>query len=194
MPERPLRHAHQSRAEERHAVRRAHANRRGASPLRKAPLEWPAPRLENGWAPQGVAFEPSAFRQYRCGRSQGRPHHSTRGGAEAARRAHNPEAAGASPAPATSFAQILKRQRGLTVSGAFGLRRFESRSVHHFWKSASLAQWQSRASPSCRRRAAHDAQTWVRLPSAAPFLFCAQPPHQPCARFAWEANLVKAPL
>jgi hypothetical protein len=30
---------------------------------RKGPLEWPATRLENGWAPQGVAFEPSAFRQ-----------------------------------------------------------------------------------------------------------------------------------
>src|SRR4029453_1623600 len=31
--------------------------------IRKVPLEWPATRLENGWAPQGVAFEPSAFRQ-----------------------------------------------------------------------------------------------------------------------------------
>ena len=75
-------------------------------PLRKVPLEWPAPRLENGWAPQGVAFEPSAFRQHRCGRSQDRPHHpSSRTDTQAATR---PDCR----------------------SGAFGLRRFESCSVH----------------------------------------------------------------
>ena len=58
--------------------------------IRKVPLEWPATRLENGWAPQGVAFEPSAFRQHRCGRSR--------------------------VARTINHAQILKRQRGLAVN------------------------------------------------------------------------------
>ena len=52
-------------------------------------------------------------------------------------------------------------------SGAFGLRRFESCSVH-----ASVAQWQSRAAPPHRHG----------------FDSC-RPHQQP---FAWEANLVKA--
>ena len=60
---------------------------------RKVPLEWPATRLENGWAPQGVAFEPSTFRQQGCGRLQW-----------IARTNRHPRA------------QILKRQRGLTVN------------------------------------------------------------------------------
>jgi 5-methylcytosine-specific restriction endonuclease McrA len=63
----------------------ARSSRAETSNKWKAPLEWPATRLENGWAPQGVAFEPSAFRQTRCGRSRCRPRLSTWGGAEAAR-------------------------------------------------------------------------------------------------------------
>ena len=87
------------------------------SMTRKVPLEWPAPRLENGRAPQGVAFEPSAFRQHGCGRSPDCPHQSNSA-------------------------------------------------------SASVAQWQSRASPAHRHG------------------FDSCRPHQ--SPFAWEANLVKA--
>ena len=112
-------------------------------PTRKVPLEWPATRLENGWAPQGVAFEPSAFRQHGCGRSHDRP--------------------------PPAHAQILKRQRGLTVN-----------QVPSGFAGSSPALCTSVRSSMAEPCVAH-AQTWVRFPSAAPIVF------------AWEANLVKAP-
>ena len=83
-------------------------------PIRKVPLEWPATRLENGWAPQGVAFEPSAFRQHGNGRPRGRPY---------------------------QFEQVRTDTQAATRpdcrSGAFGLRRFE----FLLCAPASVAQW-----------------------------------------------------
>src|SRR5215467_10718131 len=59
--------AGESAAVRRWRPRRAFKSRRD---VRKVPLEWPATRLENGWAPQGVAFDPSTFHQHGCGRLQ----------------------------------------------------------------------------------------------------------------------------
>jgi hypothetical protein len=174
---------------------------------RKAPLEWPATRFEHGWAPQGVAFEPSAFRQHGCGRSRSRPHRLTRGGA-AARRVHNPEAAGASPAPATSTAQILKRQRGLIVDqvpsgfagsspalctrlggGHWAVRCRRFLSTAHCLQPIAF-------SPSVRRSMAEPcvahAQTRVRFPSAAPPLL-ARSRHANPARHGSGSRKVLAP-
>ena len=84
------------------------------------------------------------------------PTPSTRGRAAAARRAHNPEDAGASPAPATKSAQILKRQRGLTVD-----------QVPMCFAGSSPALCTS-ARSSMAEPCVASAQTWVRFLSAAP--------------------------
>jgi hypothetical protein len=123
---------------------------------RKVPLEWPATRLENGWAPQGVAFEPSAFRQHECERSR--------------------------LARTTNHAQILKRQRGLSVnqvpSGSAGSSPAlctTSVCVQPPHQPFARSVRSSMVEPC-----GATAQTWVRFPSAA---LCS---------IAWEANLAKA--
>jgi hypothetical protein len=89
------------------------------------------------------------------------PTPSTRGRAAAARRAHNPEDAGASPAPRD---QICTDTQAATRpdcrSGAHVLRRFESCSVHHFLEVSVRS---SMAEPCVA-----SAQTWVRFLSTAP--------------------------
>ena len=78
---------------------------------RKAPLEWPATRLENGWAPQGAAFEPSAFRQQGTG--------------DLLRRSPVPTATSRQP-PKASVAQWQSRASPAHRHG------FDSRRPHHF--------------------------------------------------------------
>jgi hypothetical protein len=77
--------------------------------------------------------------------------------------------------PYESLAQILKWQRGLAVNQVPSGFAGSSPALCTILSTSS-----SRSSMAEPRGAT--AKTWVRFPPAAPSLFCAQPPRQPCAR------------